>query len=150
MSQSAEPPRPTSRPGRFWMRAGLLASVVGMVLVIWASHFYLTRSFSEDQSADSTVRATLYAGTIQSAMQRHSVIPQLLARDPILILALQGRRVRRRRGSGWRPSARRSASARSSCSTPTAEVVAASDDTARAVRRARPSPAPRRTPAASR
>ena len=89
MSQSNEPPRPTSHPGRFWMRAGLLASVVGTVLVIWASHFYLTRAFSEDQTADSTVRATLYAGTIQSAMQRHSVIPQLLARDPILILALK-------------------------------------------------------------
>ena len=33
-----------------------------MVLVIWASHLYLTRSFSEDQNADATVRATLYAG----------------------------------------------------------------------------------------
>ena len=40
----------------------LLASVVGMVLVIWASHIYLTRAFSEDQNADATVRATLYAG----------------------------------------------------------------------------------------
>ena len=71
------------------MRAGLLASMVGMVLVIWASHAYLTRAFSEDQSADSTVRATLYAGAIQSAMQRHAVIPLLLSRDPILILALR-------------------------------------------------------------
>jgi two-component system, NtrC family, C4-dicarboxylate transport sensor histidine kinase DctB len=78
-----------SHPGRFWMRAGVLASIVGVVLVIWASHSYLTRAFSEDQSADSTVRATLYAGAIQSAMQRHSVIPQLLSRDPILILALR-------------------------------------------------------------
>ena len=48
------------------MRAGLLASVVGMALVIWASHVYLTRAFSEDQNADATVRATLYAGSIQS------------------------------------------------------------------------------------
>ena len=63
--------------------------MVGMVLVIWASHAYLTRAFSEDQSADSTVRATLYAGAIQSAMQRHAVIPLLLSRDPILILALR-------------------------------------------------------------
>jgi two-component system C4-dicarboxylate transport sensor histidine kinase DctB len=89
MSKAAEPPRPMSHPGRFWMRAGLLASVVGMALVIWASHSYLTRAFSEDQSAESTVRATLYGGAIQSAVQRHSVIPQLLARDAILILALK-------------------------------------------------------------
>ena len=57
--------------------------------VIWASHAYLTRSFAEDQNADSTVRATLYAGSIQSTLQRHSVVPLLLARDPILILALK-------------------------------------------------------------
>jgi two-component system, NtrC family, C4-dicarboxylate transport sensor histidine kinase DctB len=60
-----------------------------MALVIWASHAYLTRAFSEDQNADATVRATLYAGSIQSTMQRHSVVPLLLARDPILISALQ-------------------------------------------------------------
>jgi two-component system C4-dicarboxylate transport sensor histidine kinase DctB len=89
MSHSAEPPSPMPQPGRFWMRAGLLASIFGMVLVIWASHSALTRAFSEDQSADSTVRATLYAGAIQSAMRRHAVIPLLLSRDPILILALR-------------------------------------------------------------
>ncbi len=71
------------------MRAVLLASVIGMMLVIWASHIYLTRAFSEDQNADATVRATLYAGSIQSTMQRHSVVPLLLSRDPILILALR-------------------------------------------------------------
>jgi two-component system C4-dicarboxylate transport sensor histidine kinase DctB len=89
MSEVRTPPRPIAYPGRLWTRLGLLASVVGMVLVIWASHIYLTRSFSEDQNADATVRATLYAGAIQSAMQRHSVVPLLLSRDPILILALR-------------------------------------------------------------
>ena len=67
----------------------MLASVVVMVLVIWASHLYLTRSFSEDQNADATVRATLYAGSIQSTMQRHAVVPLLLSRDPVLIMALR-------------------------------------------------------------
>jgi two-component system C4-dicarboxylate transport sensor histidine kinase DctB len=71
------------------MRAGLLSSIIGMLLVIWASHVYLTRAFSEDQTADATVRATLYAGSIQSTVQRHSVVPLLLSRDPILILALR-------------------------------------------------------------
>jgi two-component system C4-dicarboxylate transport sensor histidine kinase DctB len=71
------------------MRVGLLASIVGMVLVIWASHIYLTRSFSEAQSADATVRATLYAGSIQSTLKRHELVPLLLSRDPILIAALR-------------------------------------------------------------
>ncbi|MFO1142442.1 MAG: ATP-binding protein [Amaricoccus sp.] len=89
MSYDTEAPRPDRHLGRVWMRAALLASVVGMMLVIWASHIYLTRAFSEDQNADATVRATLYAGAIQSTMQRHSVVPLLLSRDPILILALR-------------------------------------------------------------
>jgi two-component system C4-dicarboxylate transport sensor histidine kinase DctB len=88
MSQAAAPP-PIAPPGRFWTRVGLAASVLATILVIWASHSYLTRSFAESQNADATVRATLYAGSIQSAMQRHSVVPLLLSRDPILILALR-------------------------------------------------------------
>ena len=89
MSQAGAPPRPIAPPGRFWTRVGLAASMIATALVIWASHSYLTRSFAEDQNADSTVRATLYAGSIQSTIQRHSVVPLLLARDPILILALK-------------------------------------------------------------
>ncbi len=89
MSTGADTPRPNAPPGQFWMRAGLLSSIIGMLLVIWASHVYLTRAFGEDQTADATVRATLYAGSIQSTVQRHSVVPLLLSRDPILILALR-------------------------------------------------------------
>ena len=89
MSKAADAPRPNADPGRFWMRAGLLASVLAMALVIWASHIYLSRAFSVDQETDATVRATLYGGSIQSSMQRHSVVPLLLSRDPILILALR-------------------------------------------------------------
>ncbi|MER2509135.1 MAG: ATP-binding protein [Amaricoccus sp.] len=81
--------RPRPHPGRVWMRLGLLVSVAAMGLVIWASQIYLTRGFSESQEPDATLRATLYAGSIQSAMQRHSVVPLLLARDPILMIALR-------------------------------------------------------------
>jgi len=87
-------PRVRPRPSQLWMRLGLLASGLVMALVIWGSHAYLTRAFSEDQNADATVRATLYAGSIQSTMQRHSVVPLLLARDPILISALHTREYR--------------------------------------------------------
>lgn len=76
-------------PRHVWMRAGLALFVILMGLLIWASQIYLTRSFGETQETDAKLRATLYAGSIQSAMQRHSVVPLLLARDPVLITALQ-------------------------------------------------------------
>ncbi len=88
MTDAASP----QRPGRFapalWSRLGLAGAILVLVLVIWGGRVYLTRAFSEDQNADATVRATLYAGSLQSAMQRHSVVPLLLSRDPILIEAL--------------------------------------------------------------
>jgi len=80
---------PRRNPARGWMRAAVLASLALMALVIWASQIYLTRTFSEEQKADAVRRATLYAGAIQSAMQRHAVVPLLLARDPILMEALR-------------------------------------------------------------
>ncbi len=70
------------------MRLLLATAAVALALMIWGGHTYLTRSFSENQNDDATVRATLYAGALQSAMQRHSVVPLLLSRDPILIEAL--------------------------------------------------------------
>jgi len=71
------------------MRVGLLVSAIAMALVIWISQISLTRAFSEDQQAEATLRATLYAGSLQSVMQRHSVVPLLMARDPVLIAALR-------------------------------------------------------------
>ncbi len=89
MTDVDETPRHQALPRRFWLRIGVLGAAVATILIIWASHLYLTRAFSEDQSADATLRATLYAGAIQSTMQRHSVVPLLLSRDPVLINALR-------------------------------------------------------------
>lgn len=75
--------------GRLWTRVALLLSAIVMFGIISASHAYLTRAFSEDQTAAETVKATLYAGSIRSAVQRQSVVPLLLSRDPILIQALR-------------------------------------------------------------
>jgi two-component system C4-dicarboxylate transport sensor histidine kinase DctB len=90
MTDVAPPTRPQGRPAAIWLRLALVGSLVALALVIWGGRIYLTRSFSEDQNDDATVRATLYAGALQSAMQRHSVVPLLLSRDPILIDALKG------------------------------------------------------------
>jgi two-component system C4-dicarboxylate transport sensor histidine kinase DctB len=73
------------------MRVGLAASLIVTALVIWASSLYLTWNFSDEESNRAKVRATLYAGQIQSTLQRHRVVPQLLSRDTILTLGLRAR-----------------------------------------------------------
>ena len=119
MSQSAEPPRPTSPPGRFWMRAGLLASVrrhgAGHLgephlpdprlqrgpecRLDGARHALRRRDPERDAAA---------CGHPAAAVARPDPDPR--AAGPASTRAPR---------SGWRPSARRSAPARSSCSTPT-------------------------------
>lgn len=89
MSEGTATPPTRDRSAAFWMRLGLVSSLALLALVIWGGRIYLTRSFSEDQNADAAIRATLYASSIQSAMQRHSVVPLILSRDPILIGALE-------------------------------------------------------------
>ena len=79
----------TGRPNRFWMRASLAGTILVTAFIIWASHLYLTRSFSAEQSNDARLRATLYAGGLQTNIQRHRLAPVLLARDPILTIALR-------------------------------------------------------------
>lgn len=76
-------------PRRLWFRLGVIGAAIVFVLTIWVAQIVLTRQFAEDQSAEAMVRATLYAGNIQSTMQRHSVVPTLLARDPVLIVGLR-------------------------------------------------------------
>jgi two-component system C4-dicarboxylate transport sensor histidine kinase DctB len=127
MIEKTPSPRGGVARAKPWMRLGLLLSTIAMALVIWASQIYLTRAFSEDQQADATLRATLYAGSLQSVMQRHSVVPLLMARDPVLIAAL-------RRGQ-FADADTRLASLREEIGTgaiflldATGRVVAASDD----------------------
>src|SRR5690606_21734899 len=78
--------RPLSRLRKRWL---MVVTLIMMALVIWASHLYLTRLFSGNYESDAIRRATLYAGAIQSSMQRHAVVPLLLSRDPILRIALR-------------------------------------------------------------
>lgn len=91
MTDAAPPPRLRGRSS-IWLRLGVLVSALVIALLLWVGQAYLTRAFSEDQNADATVRATLYAGSLQSALQRQSVVPMILARDPILIGALKSGR----------------------------------------------------------
>ncbi|MEM8571881.1 MAG: ATP-binding protein [Pseudomonadota bacterium] len=60
-----------------------------MIVTVWLSHSYFTYSFSAEESNRAKIRATLFAGSIQSSLQRHAVVPLLLSRDPILSVALR-------------------------------------------------------------
>jgi two-component system C4-dicarboxylate transport sensor histidine kinase DctB len=60
------------------------------VAVIWVSNILLTDRFTESTRNRSELRLALYSGSIMSELQRHSVVPLLLSRDPVLIRSLQG------------------------------------------------------------
>lgn len=75
--------------GRRWrLRAALAVLVAVAVVVIYVTNVYLTERFTESTRNRAEVRTALYAGNLMSELQRASIVPQLLARDPQLIGAL--------------------------------------------------------------
>jgi len=78
------------RPGwRLWIwRIGIAGFVAGALAIIWLTNQFLTERFTETTRNRADVRLALYAGNLVSEVQRNSVVPQLLARDPELIRAL--------------------------------------------------------------
>jgi len=66
----------------------LLAAAVG---AIWWTNLWLTERFSENTRVRAELRSALYTGNLLSELQRTSVVPLLLARDPALIGALSGK-----------------------------------------------------------
>ncbi|MBU2993552.1 sensor histidine kinase [Octadecabacter sp. B2R22] len=66
--------------------------VVALILlactVIYVSNTLLTERFTERTRSSAEVRLALYSANLLSELQRNSIVPQLLARDPALIGAL--------------------------------------------------------------
>ena len=79
----------SDRPAMSWRgRAGVLViSIVG-VLVVWFTNQWLTQRFTESTRNRAELRQALYSGNLLSELQRNSVVPLLLSRDPSLINAL--------------------------------------------------------------
>jgi two-component system C4-dicarboxylate transport sensor histidine kinase DctB len=88
---SGGPPAPQAAPWRRgWMMRIAIVGFLGVaVAVIWVSNILLTDRFTESTRNRSELRLALYSGSIMSELQRHSVVPLLLSRDPVLIRSLQ-------------------------------------------------------------
>lgn len=83
--------RPTaSRPRTSRMAARSILVVIGVIAVVtlWLTNSFATDRFLSSSKNKAEYRLALYAGNIVSELQRNSIVPQLLARDPQLISAL--------------------------------------------------------------
>ncbi|WP_235971454.1 sensor histidine kinase [Palleronia pontilimi] len=70
-----------------WRLAVFLAIAIALTIV-WTTNKLLTERFTESTRNRAEVRLALYSGNLISALQRASVVPLLLSRDPALIGAL--------------------------------------------------------------
>ena len=66
----------------------VLALLGVAVVVVLVSNRLLTERFTDRTRSASEVRLALYSANLISELQRNSIVPQLLARDPALIGAL--------------------------------------------------------------
>ncbi|WP_428544155.1 sensor histidine kinase [Profundibacter sp.] len=76
-------------PENHWrVRIAILLLIAIAVGVVWVTNSLLTARFTESTRNRAQVRMTLSAGNLISELKRSSIVPQLLARDPTLIGAL--------------------------------------------------------------
>ncbi|WP_370454611.1 ATP-binding protein [Paracoccus sp. M683] len=74
----------------WWLRAAIALILVTAAVVLWVTNAWLTERFSETTRVRQELRSALYIGNLRSELQRTSVVPLLLARDPALIGSLNG------------------------------------------------------------
>ncbi len=85
----AEPLAAVLREGISWRARILLLGLLGLaVAVIWVSNTWLTERYTQTTRNRAELRLALYTGNLLSELQRISVVPLLLSRDPLLIGAL--------------------------------------------------------------
>ena len=72
-----------------WGRVVVLVLCVVAGVTAWFLNAFLSENFTDATRNRAELRLVLYSGNIQSELQRNSVVPLLLARDPELISALQ-------------------------------------------------------------
>lgn len=70
---------------RWRLRGSIVLLTLLALAVIYFTNAFLTQRFTESTRNRAEVRSTLYTGNLISELQRASIVPQLLARDPSLI-----------------------------------------------------------------
>lgn len=73
------------------VRVALGVLLVVAVATVWVTNRLLTDRFTAATRNQAELRLALYGGNLMSELQRNSIVPQLLARDPTLIAALQSK-----------------------------------------------------------
>jgi len=81
--------RPVGWRGRWLVRVAVALLAALFIASVWITNDFLTARFTETTRNRSELRLALYTGTVMSEVQRNSVVPLLLARDPALIEALK-------------------------------------------------------------
>jgi two-component system, NtrC family, C4-dicarboxylate transport sensor histidine kinase DctB len=82
------PPEPVAQGLTWGLRLLVLALALAAAAVVLVTNNWLTDRFSESTRNRSEVRLALYSGNLVSELQRNSIVPLLLSRDPELIRAL--------------------------------------------------------------
>ncbi|MBO9464597.1 C4-dicarboxylate transport sensor protein DctB [Pelagimonas phthalicica] len=86
-------PNPTVQPRRTGplsarVRLALVLLVLVAIATVWFTNRLLTQRFTETTQNRAELRLALYSGNLISELRRNAIVPQLLARDPALIGAL--------------------------------------------------------------
>ncbi len=70
------------------VRLAFVILLVAAVTTVWVTNQLLTRRITESTRNRAELRLALYRGNLLSELRRNAIVPQLLARDPTLIAAL--------------------------------------------------------------
>ncbi|MCX7889861.1 MAG: ATP-binding protein [Rhodobacteraceae bacterium] len=84
-------PAGEGRRGKWAVRVAIAALAALSIATVWYTNDFLTQRFTETTRNRTELRLALYTGAMMSEIQRSSVVPLLLARDPALIEALGSR-----------------------------------------------------------
>lgn len=90
MSKPKSPLRLKVQRTTTWrMRLVFIVLVALAVAVVFVTNRLLTDRFTESTRNRAELRLVLYSGNLLSELRQNAIVPQLLARDPALILALE-------------------------------------------------------------
>ena len=88
MTDSSRSKVPHARAISWRARLLLVGLVLVAVAVVVTTHRLLTDRFTETTRNRAELRLVLYSGNLLSELRQNAIVPQLLARDPTLISAL--------------------------------------------------------------